>query len=218
MPKVVDHELRRSELAGAAARVIAAVGVENATVRAIAAEAGCSTGVLAHYFDSKHEILLHGVEWANQRLIDRIRACFQSLDTLDDLVTLARSALPLDRQSELEWRVRLHFWSYASSRDDLRDYHRDQIGQWRTDVVAFLHAAQQRGIVRDGVDLEAVGATLISTIFGMGMQLLFDPPRVRRQMAAALDAFVVSLAPGADGADGRSRRRTPRTPRTPRTR
>jgi AcrR family transcriptional regulator len=195
VPKVVDHDRRRTELAEAVARVVAAVGVEKATVRAIAAEAGCSTGVLAHYFDGKHDILLRGLEWANQRLIDRIRDAFESLETLDDLATLARSGLPLDGQSQLEWRVRLHFWSYASSRGELRDYHRDQIGMWRRDVVEAVRAAQQRGIVRNDADAHHIAATLVSVVFGIGVQLVFEPPDVREQMAAALDSYVASLAP-----------------------
>ena len=58
MPKIVDVEQRRAELADAAARLIARSGIEAATMREVAAEAGLTTGALTHYFADKHELLL----------------------------------------------------------------------------------------------------------------------------------------------------------------
>ena len=57
MPKVVDVEQRRAELAAAVARVIARSGIEGATMRQVAAEAGWTTGTLVHYFTNKRELL-----------------------------------------------------------------------------------------------------------------------------------------------------------------
>ena len=58
MPRVVDIEQRRTELTDATARVIARSGIEAATMREIAAEAGWTTGALTHYFADKHDLLL----------------------------------------------------------------------------------------------------------------------------------------------------------------
>ena len=58
MPKIVDHAERRREVLDATWRVIGREGLEAATVRRIAAEAGCSIGVLAHYFQDKEDILI----------------------------------------------------------------------------------------------------------------------------------------------------------------
>ena len=57
MPRVVDVEQRRTELAAAVARVIARSGIEGATMRQVAAEAGWTTGTLVHYFTDKRELL-----------------------------------------------------------------------------------------------------------------------------------------------------------------
>ncbi|MBA3508847.1 MAG: TetR/AcrR family transcriptional regulator, partial [Thermoleophilaceae bacterium] len=61
MPKVVDHEQRRTEVAAAARAAIADRGLDGATVRDIAAAAGVSTGVLAYYFRDKDELLLQAL-------------------------------------------------------------------------------------------------------------------------------------------------------------
>ena len=50
MPKVVDHDERREDVAEAAWRVIGRDGLEGATLREISREAGFTTGVIQHYF------------------------------------------------------------------------------------------------------------------------------------------------------------------------
>ena len=58
MPKVVDIDGATTELAAAAAQLIARSGVGAATLREVAAEAGWTTGALTHYFADKRELLL----------------------------------------------------------------------------------------------------------------------------------------------------------------
>ena len=55
MPKIVDHEARRSAISTAAAGLIAARGMEAATIREIARVSGYSKGVVEHYFVDKEE-------------------------------------------------------------------------------------------------------------------------------------------------------------------
>ncbi|MFD7660172.1 TetR/AcrR family transcriptional regulator [Actinosynnema sp. NPDC059797] len=62
MPKLVDHDRRRAELARAVWRVIGRHGIEGATVRRVAEEAGVSIGGLRHYFDSQQGLLLFAAE------------------------------------------------------------------------------------------------------------------------------------------------------------
>jgi AcrR family transcriptional regulator len=58
MPKVVDHEKRRHDIAEAMWRVIARDGLAAASARTVAAEAGWSLGAVRHYFGSQNELLL----------------------------------------------------------------------------------------------------------------------------------------------------------------
>ena len=59
MPRVVDHEARRAEVAAVAADLIARRGLDGVSVRDVAAAGGYSTTVVTHYFASKRELLLH---------------------------------------------------------------------------------------------------------------------------------------------------------------
>src|SRR5512141_674622 len=57
VPKIVDHDERRLELVDATWRIIARLGIEGATMREIAIEAGFANGALKPYFPTK-DILL----------------------------------------------------------------------------------------------------------------------------------------------------------------
>ncbi len=53
MPKVIDHEYQRGEIADAFLRVLAQKGPAAITMRNIAREAGCSPSLPMHYFDGR---------------------------------------------------------------------------------------------------------------------------------------------------------------------
>lgn len=58
MPKIVNHEQKRKLIAEAAWRIIKEEGIEKASIRRVAAEAGMSAGALRHYFSTQDEMLL----------------------------------------------------------------------------------------------------------------------------------------------------------------
>lgn len=57
MPKVVDHETRKRELADALLRVVVRDGFDAVSIRAVAEEAGCSVRPVQYYFDDKAQLL-----------------------------------------------------------------------------------------------------------------------------------------------------------------
>ena len=95
MPKVVDIEQRRAELTEAAARLIARSGIESATMREVAAEAGWTTGALTHYFADKRELLLTTFQ-RRSPIAGRNAAHATTTPTPPPQLGLARGALPLD--------------------------------------------------------------------------------------------------------------------------
>ena len=64
MPKIVDHDHRRKQIAMLTLEVMRAVGIENASIRGIAQRGGISMGVLTHYFKTKDDlVVLHSAGW-----------------------------------------------------------------------------------------------------------------------------------------------------------
>jgi AcrR family transcriptional regulator len=101
MPKVVDHEARRRELAEAVWRVICKRGPDAVTIRDVAAEAGWSSGALRHYLPTREELLVFAFRLAGERAGERIRAAGDA-----PVERILEEAMPLDderRQEALIW-------------------------------------------------------------------------------------------------------------------
>ncbi|MEY7970776.1 TetR/AcrR family transcriptional regulator [Saccharomonospora xinjiangensis] len=106
MPKVVDHEQRRQELAQALWRVVDRAGFEGATVRAVATEANWSMGALRYYFDSQQRLLHFAVEILIERIGDRLRAHLGAGIAGPELARrLMEEFLPLDSDRGVEVTV-----------------------------------------------------------------------------------------------------------------
>src|SRR6266436_6793172 len=72
MPKIVDHDQRRDEIALVACRVVAEHGLDQATIVRIAREAGYTTGMVAHYFDTKQDIIIAALRLLLRRIEERL--------------------------------------------------------------------------------------------------------------------------------------------------
>lgn len=108
MPKIVDHAARRDEIALVACRVVAQHGFGEATVVKIAREAGYTTGMIAHYFDSKQEIILAALRLILKRMEERLAARSGGAEL--GLLDLLAESLPLDEQRTTECAFWIGFW------------------------------------------------------------------------------------------------------------
>jgi AcrR family transcriptional regulator len=66
MPKIVDHEKYRRELADKCMDLFSRKGYANVTMREISKELGVSTGSLYHYFPNKEAIFAHMADHLSQ--------------------------------------------------------------------------------------------------------------------------------------------------------
>jgi TetR/AcrR family transcriptional regulator, transcriptional repressor of bet genes len=114
MPKVVDHAQRRDEIALIACRVVAAHGFEQASMVRIAREAGYTTGMLAHYFDSKQDIIIAALRLMLRRIEERLTLAADAASR-PDLLELLAEAMPLDKQRHIESAFWITFWGQVTS-------------------------------------------------------------------------------------------------------
>ena len=108
MPKIVDHEQRRDEIALVACRVVAEYGFEQATIVRIAREAGYTTGMVAHYFDTKQDIVVAALRLILRRIEERLTRC--GAGAHPDLLALLTEALPIDETRYIECACYIAFW------------------------------------------------------------------------------------------------------------
>jgi len=123
MPKVVDHEERRRELGHAVWRVIRRDGVDHASVRTVAEEAGWSAGALRHYFASQSELLAFAMRLVVERIEGRIAALDRPADPRQAVEQVLHQLLPLDDERRAENEVWLAFTARALIDPELRAQH-----------------------------------------------------------------------------------------------
>ncbi|MGD9995936.1 MAG: TetR/AcrR family transcriptional regulator [Ilumatobacteraceae bacterium] len=189
MPKVVDVDRRRAELADAAARLIARSGIESATMREVAAEAGLTTGALTHYFADKRELLLATFRASLEHRRAK-RLPDEASEPLDRLLASLDGALPLDDERHRHWMVTLALCSQATSDAVLAEAQRAAYAEFVRYIASLAVAS---GLVeRDGAD--SFAATLIAAADGIAVQALFDrerwpADRQRATLASMLSSF-----------------------------
>lgn len=188
MPKVVDSDQRRTELAEAAARVIARSGIDGASLRTVAAEAGWTTGALVPYFATKRELLSFTLRASLDRRRARRaeRAVMAPDEALRDQLV---GALPITPDTRLHWTVTLAFAAQASADPELAAIQRE----------AYLDVRESLGalLVSSGRATDATAPTeaerLLTVLNGVALQALFAPELwdADRQVAA-VDAELTS--------------------------
>jgi TetR/AcrR family transcriptional regulator, transcriptional repressor of bet genes len=118
MPKIVDHAQRREQIALAACQAVAEYGFEQATVVRIARQAGYTTGMVAHYFDTKQDIIVPALQLILQRIEGRLR--LRSADRKPQLLALLSEALPVDETRYVECAFWMAFWGQVPADRQLR--------------------------------------------------------------------------------------------------
>lgn len=109
MPKIVDHARRRDEIALVACRVVAKYGFEQTTIVRIAREAGYTTGMVAHYFDTKQDIIVAALRLILRRIEERLTRQAEAAEQ-PDLLALLAEALPVDATRFIECAFWTAFW------------------------------------------------------------------------------------------------------------
>ena len=114
MPKIVNHDERRDQIALVACRVVAENGFDQATIVRIAREAGYTTGMVAHYFDTKQDIIIAALRLILRRIEERLTK------PSTDLLAVLSEALPIDEQRFIECAFWTAFWGQVSADKKLK--------------------------------------------------------------------------------------------------
>lgn len=112
MPKVVNHDQRREEIAHVACQVIGKLGFEQATVARIARAAGFTTGMVAHYFESKQQIVIAALRLILTRMEQRLELQSRAGET--SLFKVLSESLAVDAQRFAECAFWTAFWGQVA--------------------------------------------------------------------------------------------------------
>lgn len=208
MPKFVDAALRRQEVVEAVFRIIAADGLERASLREVADEADLAVGSVRHYFASSDELLAHSFGVVIDRIAGRLDAAETRLaaeapgsaEHRTAVLTLLSELLPLDEDRAVDACVWMAFKNAARTRPFLAAEadrsHRTVaavVGRLMMDLTADDGGADDAGRQRLVTEAER----LLATLDGLTMHALLQPEWMTAEMCHdVLDAHLASLGSG----------------------
>lgn len=176
MPRIVDHDQRRAQIARAFQRVLAAEGVANASFSRVAAEAGLSIGLIQHYFSGRNSLLRYAYADALDHLGARIRVRIRAgaaagCPTAEILLDSLAELLPLDEQRTMEYRVRQGLLAQSAHDPDLAELARRSGGAVLRHVTEVVQDGVRRGEVDGDVDAQCAARMILATVQGLAEQV-----------------------------------------------
>jgi len=171
MPRVVDHDARRAEVAKVAYDLIAVGGAEVATIRKVASAAGYSTTIVSHYFTSKKDLLQAVMDLSLTLSQNHVLAA----STSGDLQSVLEAILPISEVQKQNWRIWFGFWGEAVSDHDFRE----QQGRQSRDTLELMKAFMLHAgyCLTDEPEQEAedLARRTLSVVTGLATLASFDP-------------------------------------------
>ena len=195
MPKIVDHDERRLELVDATWRIIARQGLEGATMREIATEAGFANGALKPYFPTKDTLLEFAFGHVFNRTNQRIAEVTAGKNGMAALRAFCLEVLPLDDERVNEARIVIPFWQKAVNDAQKAQIHQQSMAAWLDTIRQFLAEAREAGDVRAAVDDSILAGQLLNMLLGAQIEAALSPESgTDFGHAAQLDGYLTLLA------------------------
>ena len=201
MPRNVDPEQRRAELAQAVWTVIRRDGLQRASVRNVAREAGLSMGSLRHYFATQAELLCFAMQLVGERARARVRAVEPADDPREAAERLLLELVPLDDERRAEAEVWLAFTGHALVDPDQRAIHQRIHDELHGACVTAITLLADAGLVPGDLDVGLEAARLQAVLDGLAVHAVMRPERVpRARITAVIARHLDSLQAGATSA------------------
>lgn len=175
MPKQVDHEQRKVQIAEATWRVIVEEGLEHATVRKIARKAGLSAGSLRHYFPTQSELLLFSMELVSNRIKKRFRNKHYKGSPLEVLMEMLSELLPTDEEKRVEMEVWFVFSAKTLVDQNLRHLSNQLYLELHGWINILFHKLQEDNMLKKGLNLDIELDRLHTLIDGLAIHHLLYP-------------------------------------------
>ncbi|MET9507882.1 TetR/AcrR family transcriptional regulator [Streptomyces flavidovirens] len=177
MPKRVDHEERRNQIAEALVRVAGRRGLHAVGMRDVAAEAGVSLRLVQYYFETKEKLLLYGLQHLvggfGERVAGRLRAAGDSPGPRATIEALLMESLPADEESRTFHLVYTSYAVLAVTDEALAAQPFIEKPNAAEDALTgLLQQAQDARLIPPGVDVRTEAISLLAMSAGLGTSVL----------------------------------------------
>ncbi|MFC9090559.1 TetR/AcrR family transcriptional regulator [Nocardiopsis dassonvillei] len=200
VPRYVDKDGRRRQVAAALHRIAAREGLESVSIRTVAAEAGLSVGAVQRDFGTKEALLLfamHEVVDAVSARLARVRIGPGLLSFAEGLRQVLTDLLPTDDERLAEARVWSAFYARAAVDAEFAEVLAGFDVRARAALRAAVGWAGEQGELAPGQDPDALVELLLVLVDGIWLSAVRQPPGTPLDaQRAAVEAAVAAVARG----------------------
>lgn len=171
MPRLADREERREQVVDAAFRVIAREGLAGTSMRAVAEEAGCTIGLINHWFSSRDDLVEATFDRAINTELERAAAIVSDPSSYSEA---ASQFLPIDQRRRDEARIWIAFYAMVLSGSKHEGRRAARCNAVRKTMVEGLGKFLPLPACHDIVD------RIFALVDGIAINALLDPARWTR--------------------------------------
>jgi AcrR family transcriptional regulator len=176
MPRQVDQDQRRRQIAEAVWRMATRGGLEDVTLRQVAAEAGVSARLLQYYFGTRDELLLGALKILNNDAEQQARERLAMLGDAPGMRAIVRGVLlellPLDEERRNRHLVYAAYFVRFLTDPALAKVAHEAPRALENLVAGLLVQGQAFGQVPLNINTEAEAAFLVAGAEGMQSSVL----------------------------------------------
>lgn len=198
MPKIIDHEQRRTAIADALFEVVREGGFAKVSLASVADRAGLAIGSVRHFLSTREKMIGFAFETVAERFHNRIlvsaEALSRGLDNgqLDAEARLEATAdllcefLPMDATRRDEAVVWIEFETAARTDAQLAGISQRAAAQTTQLIQTILQSAQDRGAIPASGELALDTGRLAALIDGLTIRCVLHPDLVDPDTARAV--------------------------------
>ncbi|MEV4249999.1 TetR/AcrR family transcriptional regulator [Streptosporangium canum] len=176
MPRQVDHDQRRRQIAEAVWRLATSGGLEDVTLRQVAAEAQVSARLLQYYFGTRADLLLGALKILNDDAERQARERLALLGETPGMHAIVRGVLlellPVDDERRTRHLVYAAYFVRFLADPALAKVARDAPRALEDLVAGLITQGQDAGQVPQHVDAAAEAAFLVAGTEGLQSSVL----------------------------------------------
>lgn len=175
MPRIVNHEKKRKSIAEAAWSIIKKEGIEKASIRRVAIEAGMSAGALRHYFSTKDEMLLFIMDYYLEEGKKRSQSKSWSDNPLQAVAAVLLELVPIDEEKKIETSVWLILALQSLTSDTLKEKKDEMTNGMYELASSMIEILVLQGILSDSTNVKLEKSRLAVLIDGLSIHALLRP-------------------------------------------
>jgi AcrR family transcriptional regulator len=198
MPKIVDKESKRKQIAAVAMELFAQKGFDRTPIREVTSKAGMGKGTFYDYFIDKEDLLGEIVEVMFTEWTELIASKLKgSEDPLLQLAALLKEGARLGDEFKQLMILYVDIWRRAVRKKGSRKFNRRFqmfLLDSKKSVSEIIERAKMQGMIREEVDSDGIATILIALVDGLCLHYMVLKSEV--QMDRISETFLDTLLHG----------------------